>query len=157
MKDKSEPHFSLPFTVGGCDRAFLEDCLRDYEVVASYKYNKDGQLQPDLIMKYVTAYVLRHLSPLDIHPIQAVRLMLLEKYFQLGEKWCKPGAQLQFFWLLLAFFGLLTASFFKLALFCKLAHCLARDNSVIPSFCRLRRVLGLFQAFSLPLYSTNTA
>jgi hypothetical protein len=29
--------------------------------------------------------------------------MLLEKYFQLGEKWCKPGAQLQFFWLWFAF------------------------------------------------------
>jgi hypothetical protein len=54
-------------------------------------------------MKYVTAYVLKHLSPLDIHPIQAVRLMLLEKYFQLGEKWCKPDAQLQSFWFLLAF------------------------------------------------------
>jgi hypothetical protein len=92
MKDKSEPHFSLPFMVGGCDRAFLERCLQDYQVVASFKYNKDGQLQPDSFMKAVTIYINKHLSPLDIHPIQAVRLMLLEKYYQLGEKWCKPGA-----------------------------------------------------------------
>jgi hypothetical protein len=92
MKDKLEPHFSLPFTVGGCDRTFLEQCFQDYQVVASYKYNKDGQLLPDSFMKHVTTWVLKHMSPLDIHPIQAVRIMLLEGYWQLSEKWCKPGA-----------------------------------------------------------------
>jgi hypothetical protein len=114
-------------------------------------------------MKCVTAYVLRHLSPLDIHPIQAVRLMLLEKYFQLGEKWCKPGAQLQFLLFLLSFSvacsSFKLAPFCTLAPFCKLAQCLVHDNSVIPSsaICRLRRVLGLFQAFSVPSHPTNTS
>jgi hypothetical protein len=92
MKDKCEPHFSLPFMVGGCDRAFLERCLQDYQAVASYNFNKDRQLQTDSFMKAVTIYINKHLSPLHIHPIQAVRLMLLEKYYPLGEKWCKPGA-----------------------------------------------------------------
>ena len=58
--------------------------------MASYKVNKDGQLQPDNYMNAVRVYVNKHLPPLDVHPLQAIH-MLLEKYFQLGEKWCKPG------------------------------------------------------------------
>jgi hypothetical protein len=91
MKDKDENHFSLPFLCGGCDRAFLAKCYMDYQAVASYKWHKDGQLQPDNFMKAVNVYVNKHLPPLDVHPIQAIRFMLLEKYYQLGEKWCKPG------------------------------------------------------------------
>jgi hypothetical protein len=91
MKDKDEPHFTLPFAVGGCSREFLLKCLADYQVVASYKYNKDGQLQPENYMRAVNIYINKHLSPLDVHPLQAIRLMLLERYYQLGEKWCKPG------------------------------------------------------------------
>jgi hypothetical protein len=91
MKDKDENHFSLPFLCGGCDRAFLAKCYADYQAVASYKVNKDGQLQPDNYMKAVNVYINKHLPPLDVHPLQAIRFMLLEKYYQLGEKWCKPG------------------------------------------------------------------
>jgi hypothetical protein len=94
MKDKSEPHFSLLFMCGGTDRAFLEKCLQDYQVVASWRYNKDGQLQPESFMKAVVTYTNKHLAPLDIHPLQSLRLMLLEKHYQLGEKWCKPGMTL---------------------------------------------------------------
>jgi hypothetical protein len=94
MKDKDENHFSLPFLCGGCDRAFLAKCYTDYQAVASYKVNKDGQLQPENYMKAVNVYMNKHLPPLDVHPLQAIRLMLLEKYYQLGEKWCKPGTHL---------------------------------------------------------------
>jgi hypothetical protein len=94
MKDKHEAHFTLPFLCGGCDRAFLEKCLQEYQVVSSFRVNKDGQLQPDNFTRAVLMYGNKHLSPLDIHPLQALRLMLLEKYNQLGEKWCKPGVLL---------------------------------------------------------------
>lgn len=92
MKDKDEAHFTLPFLVGGCDREFLLKCLQDYQTVASFRVNKEGQLQPDTFMRAVTMFTNKHLSPLDVHPIQAIRLMLLEGYYQLGERWCKPGA-----------------------------------------------------------------
>lgn len=91
MKDKQEPHFSLLFMCGGTDRAFLERCLQDYQTVASRRYNKYGQLQPDNFMKAVATYTNKHLTPLDIHPLITLRLMLLEKHYQLGETWCKPG------------------------------------------------------------------
>lgn len=91
MKDKDDNHFSLPFDCGGCDGAFLAKCYLDYQAVASYKRHKDGQLQPDNFMKAVTTNINKHLPPFDVHPLQALRIMLLEKYYQLGEKWCKPG------------------------------------------------------------------
>jgi hypothetical protein len=91
MKDKDENPFSLPLLCGGCDRAFLAKCYTDYQAVASYKVSKDGQLHPETYMRAVNVYINKHLPPLDVHPIQAIRFMLLEKYFQLSEKWCKPG------------------------------------------------------------------
>lgn len=94
MKDKDENHFSLPFLVGGCTREFLLKCFHDYQLVSSFKYNKDGQLQPENFMRAVVLFINKFLGGLDIHPLQALRIMLLEKYYQLGEKWCKPGARL---------------------------------------------------------------
>jgi hypothetical protein len=91
MKDKDENHFSLPFLCGGCDRAFLAKCYTDDQAVASYKVSKDGQLHPETYMRAVNVYINKHLPPLDVHPIQAIRFILLENYFQLSEKWCKPG------------------------------------------------------------------
>ena len=93
MKDKHETHFCLPVMAGGIDRAFLEKCYTEYQVVASFKYNKEGQLAPDTYMKAVVMFVNKHLLPLDVHPIQALRFMLLEKHYQLSEKWCKPGVK----------------------------------------------------------------
>lgn len=90
MKDKHEPHFQLTVLAGGFD-AFLETCFTEYQVVASYKYNKDGQLAPDPFMMQVVMYINKHLLPRDVHPIQAIRLMLLEEHYQMSEKWCKAG------------------------------------------------------------------
>jgi hypothetical protein len=69
----------------------LAKCYTDYQAVASFKVNKDGQLQPENYMKAVNVYMIKHLPPLNVHPLQAIRLMLLEKNYQLGEKFFRPG------------------------------------------------------------------
>jgi hypothetical protein len=94
MKDKDELHFTLPFAVGGCTREFLLECLADYQVMACYIVTKDAQLQPDNFMRAVIEWLIRHAAPLDLHPLQVIRLLLLEKHYHLGEKWCTAGASL---------------------------------------------------------------
>jgi hypothetical protein len=42
----------------------------------------------------VILFINKHCAPLDLHPLQALRLLLLERKHQLGEKWCKPGTVL---------------------------------------------------------------
>jgi hypothetical protein len=91
MKDKGQEHWKLPFMCGGCNLTFLHHCLDDYQAVSSWKWKPQGALQPDNFMMHVINFERKHLTPLDIHPVQGIRLMLLDGYFTMGEKWCKPG------------------------------------------------------------------
>jgi hypothetical protein len=76
---------------GGCNLTFLHQCLDDYQAVSWWKWRPQGALQPDNYMTHVMTFERKHLTPLDIHPVQVIRLMLLEGFYIMGEKWCKPG------------------------------------------------------------------
>jgi hypothetical protein len=91
MKDKGQEHWKLSFLCGGCNLTFLHQCLDDYQAVSLWKWKPQGALQPDNFMMHVITFERKHLTPLDIHPVQVIRLMLLDGYFIMGEKWCKPG------------------------------------------------------------------
>jgi hypothetical protein len=91
MKDSGCDHFKLPFMCGGCDLEFLHRCLNDYQAVALWKWNRNGSLQPDNFLQHLVTFERKNLSPLDVHPVQVLRLMLMDGFFHLGEKWAKPG------------------------------------------------------------------
>jgi hypothetical protein len=91
MKDKGQEHWKLPFICGACNLTFLHQCLDDYQAVSLWKWKPQGALQPDKFMMHDITFERKHLKPLDIHPVQVVRLMLLDGFFIIGEKWCKLG------------------------------------------------------------------
>jgi hypothetical protein len=90
MKDSGQDHHSLPFMCGGCDFAFLNRCLNDYQAVSLWKWRREGALNPDTYMQHVITFERKHLTPLDLHPAQVLRIMLLDGYYHFGERWGKP-------------------------------------------------------------------
>jgi hypothetical protein len=90
MKDSGCDHHSLPFMCGGCDVAFLNHCLNDYQAVSLWKWRREGALNPDTFMQHVITFDRKHLTPLDLHPVQVLRIMLIEGYYHFGERWAKP-------------------------------------------------------------------
>lgn len=63
----------------------------DYQAVAAWKWLKEGQLNPTSFMKPVTSFARKHLTPLDAHPIQTLRFMRIDGFWQLSEAFCQPG------------------------------------------------------------------
>jgi hypothetical protein len=90
MKDSGCDHHSLPFMCGGCDIAFLNRCLNDYQAVSLWKWRREGALNPDTFMQHVITFERKHLTPLDLHPVQVLRIMLLDGYYHFGERWGRP-------------------------------------------------------------------
>jgi hypothetical protein len=94
MKDSGCDHHSLPFMCGGCDIAFLNSCLNDYQAVSLWKWRREGALNPDTFMQHVITFDRKHLTPLDLHPAQIIRIMLVDEYYHFGERWGKPVGML---------------------------------------------------------------
>jgi hypothetical protein len=93
MKDSGCDHHTMPFICGGCDFAFLTRCLNDYQAVSKWKWRREGALNPDTYMQHLVTFDRKHLTPLDLHPIQVFRIMLVDGFFQLGERWAKPQGE----------------------------------------------------------------
>jgi hypothetical protein len=94
MKDAQADHHKLHFLCGGCDVAFLLRCLNEYQAVSTWRWRREGALNPDTFYQHLVTFERKHLTPLDIHWIQVVRVMLLDGFWLIGEKWAKPGARL---------------------------------------------------------------
>jgi hypothetical protein len=94
MKDSGCDHHTLPFMCGGCDIAFLNRCLNDYQAVSLWKWRREGALNPDTFMQHVITFDRKHLTPLDLHPVQVIRIMLIDGYYHFGERWGKPVGKL---------------------------------------------------------------
>ena len=91
MKDTQVDHHHLHFLCEGCDVPFLLRCLKEYQAVSIWRWCREAALNPDNYYQHVVTYERKHLTPLDIHPIQVIRVMLLEGFWIVGEKWAKPG------------------------------------------------------------------
>jgi hypothetical protein len=48
-------------------------------------------LTPDNIAERMVMYTQKHFGNLPLHPMQAIRLMILSGHFVLSPKWTSPG------------------------------------------------------------------
>jgi hypothetical protein len=90
MKDSGCDHHSLPFMCDGCDITFLNRCLNDYQAVSLWKWTRERALKPDKFMQHVITVDRKHITPLDLHPVQVLRITLIDGYYRFGERWSKP-------------------------------------------------------------------
>jgi hypothetical protein len=90
MKDSGCDHHSLPYMCSGCDIAFLNCCLDDYQAVSLCKLRREGALNPDTFMQHVITFDRKQLTPLDVHPVQVLRIMLNDGCYYFGERWGIP-------------------------------------------------------------------